>query len=360
MARNWGQVLSPQGAPLWAVVVGNLSLAIVLGGLTLTLLPKTLAAALPKPVRRLRNRLLGYGRHLAQLTAQGPFFRLMVYCGRRFFGGGLSTSCKAPRVLRLKPIGCSEVQLSFTPTLPSVNPFHEEDYVVAWRAARDSKALAKDENLGEDAWIEKQFKKGPDFELEGERVRLILEGLPEAAALGVRVRAANGWGLGEWSSEVTSATLARPSKDGGATGPLGPAYAGGGKRLFHWGQTQTEVSIKVPIGEIKTKDLRFKALPSRLEIRSAEPSGGSDEKDLLVGPMAKKVKADEVFWTVEEDDKLGRVISVQMVKAEAYEKWPCLIEADGHTRIDVRLVRFFTEGMAGMAGLGGLDIWQDK
>jgi len=77
-----------------------------------------------------------------------------------------------------------------------------------------------------------------------------------------------------------------------------------------------------------------------------------------VGPLAKKVKVSDVFWTIDEDDKLGRIISVQFAKAEAYEKWPCFIEADGHTRVDVRLVRFFTADMGMGLGAGGLDIWE--
>jgi len=45
-------------------------------------------------------------------------------------------------------------------------------------------------------------------------------------------------------------------------------------------------------------------------------------------------------------------MSVQMTKAETMEKWPCLISADGHAKIDTSLLHFKGSGVA------GLDIWE--
>lgn len=182
-----------------------------------------------------------------------------------------------------------------------------------------------------------------------------MDGLPEQTVVSFRICSANAWGRSEWSEEVQVETLARPNDDGGFTGPLGPA-AGDAARSYRWSQTSSELGLKVPIAaDRRGRDIKFKALSTRLEIRCTVPEGQPDE--LLVGPLHKRIKADEATWEIDENKEDGRHIVVQLTKADNMDKWPCLIDADGHPRIDTRLVRLFTKGM-GMGGLGGMDIFE--
>lgn len=326
--------------PFLVSCLGYGSLLLVMGSLVLVLLPSRLAGKLPKLVRRLRTRLLATVRRARELSAQGPFYRLGVWCGRKLGRGHLASLCVTPDV-RAKPSGNREVQVTLGPHLP-YNPFHEEDYVLAWRREDES----------DDRWREKRFSSEHDCEKVAGRLRVHLDGLPEHTALVLRGCAEHIRGRSPWSKEARVATMAKPGEDGGFVGPLGQACPP--EARYTWSQTQTEVSFKVPLrAEWKAKDIRFKWTPLRLEIRCAHGTiaNGTDADNLLVGPMPKKVKTDEVFWSIEEDDtKLGRHLAVQMVKAEQYEKWPCLIEGDGHPHIDVRLLRFFTEGPGGFGG----------
>merc|ERR1711933_570919 len=103
--------------------------------------------------------------------------------------------------------------------------------------------------------------------------------------------------------------------------------------------------------------IRFKAMPTRIEIQCVSVPGGGDAsglEDLLVGPFPKKIKAGDVTWEIEEQDDGSRCIAAQFLKAESMEKWPCFIEGDGHPIIDTRLVKLFTQGL----GMGGMDIFE--
>lgn len=145
-------------------------------------------------------------------------------------------------------------------------------------------------------------------------------------------------------------TLAQPSKDLGGKGPLGIACADASRSTYRWWQTKTEVCFKVPLASnVKSREVIVKALPTRLEIRCPGPKNTTDE--LLVGPFGKKIKADDMSWTIEDSQEDGRHIMAYVVKSEVCEKWQCLIDADGHPRIDENQIAFFAEGMGTVSDL---------
>lgn len=342
MAQSWDQTPRPGGAPAWLGACGNVSLCVISITTLVLLLPhKTISGF--KPLRKYRSWVLRVLRRVLELSKQGPFYRLFVNCGRRCCCGRLASRCSAPQSLRAKTAGCNEVTISFG-TNQSLNPFHEEGYFLAW--CRD----VADESARH--WVERPLGLDADLEdMGGGRFRVMVDGLPEQAAVRFHVCSVNRWGRSAWSLEVTAETLAQPFVDGGSFGPLGPA-ATGDRRRYTWAQSRLEVSLRVPISaSLKAKDISFKAMPSRLEIRLKGAPPASDA--LLVGRLPKKIKADEASWFIDDNGEDGRHLSVQMTKAEAMEKWPCLIEADGHPHIDTRMVRLFPNGLT-----GGMDIFE--
>jgi len=240
--------------------------------------------------------------------------------------------------------------VTWTPRTP-LNPFHEENYVIAWR-------LGGSDAQGDDSagWKERPLHRHDDCEEVDNKTKLRIfhDGLPELSPITFRIRAVNAWGQSDWSTEAQGKTLARPSEDGGFTGPLGPANDG--HALYTWTQTNSEVGLKVPIGAgRRSKDIKFKVTPARIEIRYVVPEGLSDE--LLVGSFPKRIKTDEANWQIDETEEDGRHIVLQMQKAEKMEKWPSFIDGQEHPRIDTRLLRFFTNQM-GMGDMGGIDIFE--
>merc|ERR1719203_2736302 len=307
----------------------------------LVLLPRRVALKVPKVLRRVRSKCLSWVKRAKELSKDGPFYKLMVWIGRKFGRGFLSSRCRAPEV-RASAGGAREVLVTVTPDLP-YNPFHEEDYFVAW--CREDEA--------QERWREKMYDPKYDCEkVAGNKFRMYLEGLPEHTLLRVRACAVNVHGRSDWSRERPVETLAVPSSDNGFQGPLGPACPPGAQ--YTWTQTKTEVFLKIPLRpEWTAKRIRFYNTPSRIEIRVPAPDNGADE--VLVGPLCKKVKVDDVFWCVEEDKQLGRHLSAQLLKFEPMDKWPCIIEAKEHPHIDVRMLRFWTDGDA-LTDLSGLNL----
>lgn len=304
------------------------------------LFPTRVAKMFPKPVRTLRAKLFSWVRRARELSVEGPIYKLTIWWGRKLGRGFLASRCQAPDI-RAKPGGSREVQVTLTPRLP-YNPFHEEQYMLSWCREDEETPI----------WREKCYDPKCDCEVIAKgRVRVYLEGLPENTPIRVRARAVNARGHSEWTKEIPAETLAPPSEDGGYTGPLGPACEDGA--YYTWGQTKTEVTLWVPLRpEWTAKNIKFKWTPSRLELRCSANGTGADE--VLIGPLNKRVKSDEVFWSIEEDKKFGRHLYVQMVKVEALDKWSCVIEAPGHPQVDTRLLRFFTDGMSGLGDLSGL------
>lgn len=324
-------------------IIGNLCVASVVLSIVLLLLPRAIVSR-SKLLRRLRARLLKFGKRMAELSVEGPFYRLFVWCGRKGARGRLASLCRPPLAPRARAVGWNEVVVTWSPQIP-VNPFHEENYVLAWRVAK-----GEEQDAGAAGWRERSFDRHSDCEeLEGKTKLRVYHGqLPELTPLVFRIRAVNARGHGEWSDEVEVTTLAKPSDAGGFTGPLGPASDGCGQ--YTWTQTQSEVGLKIPIGPTrKAKDFKVKVLATRLEVRCAASVGEDDE--VLVGSFPKRVKVDEANWQIEDTEADGRHIALQMVKAEVMEKWPCLIDDKAHPRIDTRLLRFYT-------GMGGFDFYE--
>lgn len=258
----------------------------------------------------------------------------------------MASSCDVPRDFKVKVVSCSEVHVFFMPQLP-LNPLHEEEYILAWRLEGAA---------GEPDWNERLLSQEHrcDMGRGSDKLKFLLRELPENSRLRLRLCCSNAHGRSKWSSEADICTLGRPSEDGGGVGPLGPA-AESTKATYMWTQTKAEVGIRIPLAVCrKGKDIRVKPFPTRIEIRCRGDGDGEDEGEvLLAGPLPKKIKVDEVFWSIDEDDeKYGRHMSVQMTKAETMEKWPCLISADGHAKIDTSLLHFKGSGVA------GLDIWE--
>lgn len=310
----------------------------------LMFLPKSVMAKCPKPVRTLRAKFNAWWKRARELSADGPFYKLMVWSGHKLGRGKLASHCRAPD-LKAKPSGDRIVQMTVTPRLPW-NPWHVEAYMLAW---------VRQSELDEPTWRMKEFDPLTESEkVEGApkgKFRFYLEGLPQHTALRVRACGINAHGRGPWSKEIDVCTLAVPTKENGLTGPAGEAC--GKDATYTWTQTSTEVFLRVPLTSGDTaKNLKVKWTPSRIEVRSGSVTSGSDE--ILVGPLCKRVKVDEVFWTIEDGDKtFGRHLHFQMVKVEALEKWASAIDAPGHPQIDTEQIQFFTEGEA-LSSLGDL------
>jgi len=319
---------------MWLTLFSRMFLSAVFVSLALVLLPASMVGRV-KVIMRIRLLLLRRIRRAVRFFTQGPPARAVAFCGRRCCCGYLSSRCQAPTALKVTVTGCDEVMLGWAPAV-TYNPFHEETYVCAWRRAgevEDEEAASWHEwpVLGEDVLESSSAK----------RWRTFLRGLPQQARVRLRVRAVcRRFGPGPWGEEVEALTLAHPNADYGFTGPLGPAGGGGS---YVWEQTKTSVAIKVPIAQDwKSRDIKFKVKPSRLEIFVVGPTR-SEPEELLVGTFPKCVTADEVFWEIDTCEELGRHVLVQMKKASQMQKWPCLLEGDAHPHIDTRFVRFFTK-----------------
>jgi len=330
---------------MWLKVSSYGFFAFLVASLVLLVLPGKWAAKLPRPARALRNRILGIWRRSRELTAEGPFYKLLVWGGKKLGKGYLASVPQAPSV-KVKPHGSNEVEVTLNPRL-HWNPFHEENYIISWCLAEEEKPV----------WRSREFNGGHDCEKVGGKLRTVVEGLPDNATLRLRAAAVNKRGQSAWSKAGEAETMARPSDGNGFTGPAG--RAAGRKALYSWTQTPTEVHVKIPLGPVpKARDIRFKCPGPRLEVHLSEQAVGGPGKptELLVGALFQKVRPDEIFWTIEEDDPIiGRHLQIQLVKAEPLQKWECLVEADGHPRVDTKYVRFWTaEDMTGLGGIGDL------
>lgn len=346
--------------PVWLMMAGNLATLIAFFCIVVMIVPYRLVSKV-RLLRKCRGQIVSSMRRMVELTMRGPFFRLIIWCGRRGSCGRLSSQCRQPQALKMSNAGCNELTLGWKPRLPWGNAFHEESYVLASRECRS-------DPTAEAAWEEIELASDDVVEFKGS-YRYYLGELPGTTRFEFRVCARNCWGRSDWSETVRGATLAHPC-EGGFTGPLGPAAIGlsGGRKQYRWTQARGEVSFRVPIGEGWTsRDIRFKATTTRVEIlhvpkgsaaSNAAASGAAAEAPapesvLLAGAFPKKVKTDDVFWEIEVNELEGRHISVQMAKAEATDKWPCLVEGDAHPHIDVHLLKTFTEGLDGLGGDGG-------
>jgi len=340
MQRTWSDALWPADAPLWLVIAGHTSLAIVIGSITVMLLPYSLVSRI-KVLKWIRSKVRKFLERILYLSSQGPFYRVFAWFGKRCGCGYCSSRCQPPMTLRIKATGCTEAVFYWNGRLP-LNPFHEEKHIVEWkRADTADNALAWKEvaATGKDCGFEDMG--------EGKKLkwRVFLTDLPESTTIKVRCRAWNRRGLGPWSEEVACELLVKPSKGDGGWGPLNQTQAPNGSGAgahFHWTQEPHQLGIKVPLPDtVKAKDVKFKVTTTRLEIRYVLKEG-EEPQDLLVGKLFKTVIVDDVDWQISEDKECGRHVEILMKKDKKLEKWPCLLEEKGHPRIDTAKVQFFT------------------
>lgn len=329
--------LSIVTSPLLAMVIS----------LIIVYLPQSILSK-SKLLRRGRMRVVRMLHHFVDLTMKGPLVTVTAWFGKKLFRGRLSSKCRPPTELKAKPASISEATVTFAPNLP-FNPFHEENYIVQWKRESDPDAawISRPISLKEDC------KDASGDEKKGEKFELGIDGLPETTAVRVRICGIGYWGAGPWSREVTVRTLVRPNPDFGYKGPLGPAaaYTGSGQTEYRWAQTRNEIHVKIPVGEkVKGKDIKFKCLPNKLELRYDNAADGKDV--LLSGYLTKPVTSDEVTWYIEESKTEGRYIQVTMFKQVLMERWSRVFDGDEHPEIDISFVLFFVDPLLG--GLGDL------
>lgn len=326
-----GRLLWPPDAPAWLVIGGHLSWLLIVAGIVLVLIPRRWASRVWL-IKVARREVVSTVKRLVFLSGQGPFARACAWCGKRGGGGRLTSRAKTPEHLRARAVGCGEVSLSWRMAW-AVNPFHEEGYIASWRR------VDQGDPDGGGAWTEVpcgENEADTTKHRDGSQWRVTLTSLPDDAPIAFRICAVNRKGRSEWSAEARARTMARPNDEGGGTGPLEGAAGG----TYRWTQTQTDVGIRIPLAEnVRGKELRIKSTGARLEILHT-PLGGDTEDKWLSGNLHSKVVHDEVFWEIDTDEG-GRHVAVSMKKAQGMAKWPCLL--DGHQKIDVRLVRFFTK-----------------
>lgn len=266
---------------------------------------------------------------------ESPIAPVVAYWGRELFLGRLSSRCCVPDGIRAQPMSCSRILVDWIPTTPP-NLFHEESYVVAWRCEEAAKK-------GLD-WVEE------DVEITSEerpnkdnRWRFVVSDLPEEMRIEVRVAAINRRGRSCWSETLSAMTYAQPNSDGGYCGPIGPAgSAPRADRLYFWGQTKKEVTLKVPVpANYTAKDINVKVSRDELQIRYT--GGGDGGEEILIGRFPFTVMPDELLWEMEKNHEYGRHLSVQLEKLEKKgepSKWHCFVEGDDHPCIDVTLLDF--------------------
>lgn len=338
-------MLGPPGVPIILVLMFDAILAMIVLTVVLLILPKRVLSK-SKLVRTARNKLLRFLSRMVELSMQGPVALLVVWLGRKVFRGRLASVPKPPHGVSPKAEGTYDVSLQFSPT-KGWNPFHQETYVVAFRK----------EGVN---WLERPFNPGENLEdmsgdaKKGNRFKATVDGLPIATRISFRVCALSYWGRGPWSREVSVSTMAKPSKDFGCTGPLGPARekTGSDKKQYVWLQTRNEVHIRIPVGtDVRGKDIKFKALPLRLQVDLAV---GGETWELLHGQLAHRINSDDATWYIDESKEEGRYIQITIFKLEALDRWSRVFEGDEHPEIDVRHVQWFVDPL-NPGTLGDLD-----
>jgi hypothetical protein len=288
-----------------------------------------------------------------QLSLTGPLFKLIGGAGKKVGRGALASRCKMPKAFKVKVVDNTSFDLAWTPQLPD-NPFHVEDYILGYCQ------LAEDGTQSE--WVErpmtdptefhKKDKEKPKEVGKAERKRLVLGELPSNTSFRLRICASGPSGRSDWTAEVLATTMAEPDENGGLTGPLEPG-APLEVRTYRWWQSKHEVGLWLPIPAGWTsKDVKVKVTPQTFKMW--QPDG----RVILAGPLDKKVKTDEVDWVIEDTkDGKGKQILVTLRKEKLMELWEAFIDAEGHAKINTKLLKLFHEGNS-MNELATRDLWE--
>lgn len=172
---------------------------------------------------------------------------------------------------------------------------------------------------------------------EGPQSSHVIRKLPPERALKLRVRCKNARGESAWSEEIRASTLQMPTRCGGK-----------GMR-YEWDQTPRAVDVRIRLdSKPQTKEVKVVVKPFFISV-----SVGS-EAPLLEGKLFSEVRCQDMgdySWEFEQrkeptgsDDKDESanprwVILLELRKRdEVFEpsrQWPCLIDADGHAKIDL-------------------------
>jgi hypothetical protein len=296
-----------------------------------------------------------------QLSLEGPLFKVIGGCGKRFGKGMLASRPRTPKSFKVKVLGTippggqeeqegHALEIVWTPHLPAT-PFHEEHYVFCIQELHDNgdePSPWRELPLNKDQYQkynEKTTEIGKPTKLKWK-----LQGLPAKASYKVKLCAAGPGGRSEWTSEARVATLAEPDENQGYSGPLHP-NAPTVASEYKWWQSKHEVGLWISLPEDWTaKSLKVKVTNKRVDIKHVD--GGT----LLAGPLGGVARQDETDWIIEKDSEKGKQLVLTLRKEKLMQKWACFIDSDEHYKIDVELLKLFHEGNS-MNELGCADLW---
>ena len=106
---------------------------------------------------------------------------------------------------------------------------------------------------------------------------------------------------------------------------------GGTCARYTWTQTLGDVTLVFPlVAGATSRDVRVEIKAGSLFV--ASPPGAS----LLAGRLHRRVKAEDSLWTLEDDGRGGRQLSVFLTKEGGMEWWSCV--AEGEPVIDLARV----------------------
>lgn len=300
-----------------------------------------------KPIKQLKAKMLKQSKKIANLSVQGPFYRFSVWFGKKVGFGKLSSRCQPPTCIKVKPESTTEALVEWKPTLPTLNPFHEEHYICSWQHVTEDFKDEEGEGVAQGfKWRSKEVILG-DYEDTGKRFKMVIDGLPPNSRIRVRVGATNKRGRGDWSNITTFRTLVAPRKDGGYYGPLGPAAKDWPeeRQKYRWLQQKGSIEVKAPIpDDWKASEIKLNRTQTRLEVVRMPPDGGPPQV-LLSGAFKMKVKVDEVFWQIDTSKEEGRHLALDIKKDDVLKQWPSIFSGDEHPAIDPAYVRLLEDGM---------------
>lgn len=141
------------------------------------------------------------------------------------------------------------------------------------------------------------------------------------------------------ASARTHARLCPPR----ACAPTAPINNGGITDKYRWTQTLADVNIYVPVPEgTRAKQLNVTIANTKLAV------GLKGQETVIDGELHARVKADDCFWTVEDN----KVVNITLQKQNDMEWWKCVLVGD--PEIDVRARPWQRGGSrAGGGGMGG-------